>query len=48
MAPDKDAEDEQVRVVGDSEPAAETSPRDAVERLALYRYVTAENAAEYL
>jgi hypothetical protein len=51
VAPNSDADDTQDRVVEAGVPPTETSPSDAAdteERLTLYRYVTAENAAEYL
>lgn len=51
MAPNSDADDTQAGVVEAGEPPSETSPpdtADTAERLTLYRYVTAENAAEYL
>ena len=51
MAQNSDADDTQDRVVEAGEGPTETSPpdtADTAERLTLYRYVTAENAAEYL
>lgn len=48
VAPNSDADDTQARVVEAGEPTSETSPpdmADVAERLTLYRYVTAENAA---
>ena len=51
MAQNSDADDTQDRVVEAGEAPTETSPPDTAgtaERLTLYRYVTAENAAEYL
>ncbi len=51
MAQNSGADYTQDRVVEAGEPPTEASPpdtADTAERLALYRYVTAENAAEYL
>ncbi|MDZ4235898.1 MAG: DUF2397 family protein, partial [Dietzia sp.] len=51
MAPNDDADDTQARAVEANEPPVEPSPpktTDISEKLSLYRYVTAENASEYL
>jgi len=51
LAPNSEADDTQARVVEAKESPVEPSPpnaTDTAERLTLYRYVTAENAAEYL